>query len=537
MIILGVHCGFTIRQHEVGAAISIDGKIVAACEEERFLREKSAYGRLPTNAVKKVLKISNINFRDIDLIVSTGVTYSSYELHLKKYFEHFFGSCPKILLHHHQKCHVALSFYSSGYENAMCLSLDALGDGKSGLIAEASLKNGIREIEFVDRTNSLGMFYTMMTYYLGFSDGDEYKLMGLAPYGKNKIDLSKIIKPTKKGWKFDNVFLQNQPAPTSPFEPLYSSKLEEMLGEKNRKPESKIGQFYKDVAASTQSVTSQCIQKIVKYAKSICKDSKNFCFSGGVALNCSAAKDIFYSDLFDNVYIPPCPSDRGLSIGCAYLGAIEMGDVPQKITSPYLGPSYSNEEIFNEIKSNGCSYEKIDDPAKVAANFLSDQKVIGWFQGRSEIGARALGHRSILADPRSAKMKLEINKKVKYREEFRPFAPAVTVENADKYFNIKNKQIPYMNITVDTKKNKIKEIPATVHVDGTARIQTVSPTDDKKFYELIKNFEKNVHVPVVLNTSFNLKGQPIVETPRDALMTFYGCGLDALIIGNYYIKK
>ena len=537
MIILGVHCGLTIRQHEVGAAIAIDGKIIAACEEERFLREKSAYGRLPTNAIHKVLKISNINFKDIDLIVSTGITYSSYKSHLKKYFNHLFGSCPKILLQHHQKAHVALSFYSSGYEDAVCLSLDALGDGKAGLVAEASLKKGIKEIEFIDKKNSLGMFYTMMTYYLGFVDGDEYKLMGLAPYGKNRINLSKIIKLTKKGWNFNNTFLQKKPSPMSPFEPLYSNKLKTILGKKNRKPGEKIDKFYKDIAASTQFTTSQCIQKIIKYTKSICKKSKNFCFSGGVALNCSAAKDVFYSDLFDNIYIPPCPSDRGLAIGCAYLGAVKMGDVPKKISSPYLGPKYSDKEIFDELKSNGCDFKKVKDPSKTAADLLADRKVIGWFQGRSEIGARALGDRSILADPRSTKMKREINKKIKYREEFRPFAPAVTLEDAENYFSTKKKEIPYMNITVDTKKNKINKIPATVHIDGTARVQTVSSRDNKKFHNLISIFKSKTNVPVVLNTSFNLKGQPIVETPRDAIMTFYGCGLDALVIGNYCIKK
>lgn len=537
MIILGIHCGLTIRQHEVGATIAIDGKIIASCEEERFLREKSAYGRLPTNAIKKVLKISDINFNDVDLIVSTGITYSSYETHLKNYFNHLFGSCPKIMLQHHQKAHVALSFYSSGYDEATCLSLDALGDGKSGLIAEASLKNGIKEIEYIESSNSLGMFYTMMTYYLGFVDGDEYKLMGLAPYGKDKINMSNIIKLDKKGWDFNNIFLQNNPTPMSPFEPLYSSKLEDVLGKKNRKPEMEIDQFYKDVAASTQSITSKCIKNITAYAKSICIVSKNFCFSGGVALNCSAARDVFYSDLFDNLYIPPCPSDRGLSIGCAYLGAVEMGDVPHKLDTPYLGTNYSNEEIFNELKSNGCSFEKVDNPSEIASELLYNQKVIGWFQGKSEIGARALGHRSILADPRSPNMKIEINNKIKYREEFRPFAPAIMNENANKYFNTKNKEIPYMNITLDTKKNKINEIPATVHIDGTARVQTVSQLNDEKFYKLISNFNEKTGVPVVLNTSFNLKGQPIVETPRDAIMTFYGCGLDALVIGNYCIKK
>ena len=537
MIVLGVHCGLTIHQHEVGAALAIDGKILAACEEERFLREKSAYGRLPSHSIKKVIEIAGINFRDIDLIVSSGKTYSDYDVHLKRYFQHLYGSCPKILLQHHQKCHIALAFYASGYEEATCLSLDALGDRKSGLIAHASLKEGIKEIEYIERENSLGIFFTMMTYYLGFTDGDEYKLMGLAPYGQDNIDLSKIIKYTKNGWSFNSDFIQNNPRTMSPFQPFYSKDLEKILNKSNRKPGSKMESFYKDVAASTQSITSKCIQTIAEYSKKLCKNSENFCFAGGVALNCSAAQDIFYSNLFKNIYIPPCPSDRGLAVGCAYLGAIECGDKPKKIETPFLGAEYSNNEILKELKSNGCKYKKVSDPASEAAKLLDSGKVIGWYQGRSEIGARALGHRSILADPRLAGMKLKINKKIKYREEFRPFAPAVLSEHAAEYFNIKDKKIPYMNITVNAKKNKINLIPATVHIDGTSRVQTVSMDENKNFYKLIAAFKKKSGIPVVLNTSFNLKGQPIVETPRDAIMTFYGCGLDSLIIGKYLIKK
>tara|TARA_B100001123_G_C15317772_1_gene1026769 strand:+ start:1634 stop:3247 length:1614 start_codon:yes stop_codon:yes gene_type:complete len=537
MIVLGIHCGLTINQHEVGAAIAINGEIVAACEEERYIRQKSAYGRLPNFSIKKVLEIAKIDFENIDLIVSPGITYLDYKDHLKRYFVHLFGSCPKILLQHHQKCHVALAFYASGFDEATCLSLDALGDTKSGLIAHASKKNGIKEIEFIEKANSLGMFYTMMTYYLGFIDGDEYKVMGLAPYGKDKINLTKIIEIQENGWKFNNKFLQNKPNPRSPFEPLYSNELSKNLGEPSRKPNSEINDFYKNLAASTQAATSKSIAAIAKYSKKLCNNSDNFCFSGGVALNCSAASDLFYSNIFKNIYIPPCPSDRGLAIGCAYLGAIECGDEPKKISSSFLGNSYSNEEIFSELKSNGCNFKEISNPSKVASELLVDGKVIGWHQGRSEIGARALGHRSILADPRSKEMKMEINKKIKYREEFRPFAPAVALEDSNEFFEINNTEIPFMNITVKAKKEKIKDIPATVHVDGTSRVQTVSNKDDNGFHKLITEFKRKTNIPVVLNTSFNLKGQPIVESPRDAIMTFYGCGLDALVIGNYLIKK
>lgn len=538
MIILGLHGGVTVGQHEPAAALSINGRIVALCEEERYLRIKSCYGYLPEKSIRACLDIAGIDFRDIDLVVTPGVTYGDFPSRWRNYLQHLFGSCPQVECVNHQKAHIASAFYGSGMEESLCLSLDASGDKLGGLVAYATQTNGITVLEEIPTQNSLGYFYTLMTYYCGFADGDEYKLMGLAPYGKSDIDLTRIIRPIPGGWEFDWSFVRDDPAPRSPFEPQYSRYLEKILGRTNRLPSQPFDDFYRNIAASTQAQMEKCLLSLVDSMKQKHPQSRNLCYAGGVALNCSANRSLLGRGDFDNIYVSPVSSDRGLALGCAYLGATMLGDKPWPIVDAYLGSSYTAGEIEKELKANGIAYRIIDDPAEEGAKLLEQKKILGWHQGRSEAGARALGNRSILASCADTEMRDLVNARIKYREEFRPFAPAVTQEEASKYFDTNGiDDFPYMTFTLNAQPEKEQTIGAVVHVDGTSRVQTVRSSNNEIYYELIRKYGKKSGTPVIMNTSFNLKGQPIVETPRDALMTFFGCGLDALFIGNYLIEK
>ena len=536
MIVLGVHCGFTIRNHEPGAAISINGKIVACCEEERYIRNKEAWGKLPNSSIRAALKLAKINFSQINLIVSTGITYNKLTETLKKYFNQNFGCCPKIILVHHQLGHIAAAFYSSGFKEATCISLDGFGDQKSGLIAEVSLKNGIKKIEYVEENNSLGNFYTMVTEYLGYATGDEYKVMGLAAYGKNNLDFSKVIKINLKYWKFDTSYHSRR---ESPYLDTYSKKLIKEFKNYRRKPNEKINYFHKNFAASAQAMVNQSLVKIFKYAKNLSKFKDKVCFAGGVALNCTAVKEILYSRLFNEIYIPPNPSDRGLPMGCAYLGALHLKQVPKKLTSPFLGSQYSDSTIRKELENNNCKFYKTGNPSKIAANLLAKGKIIGWYQGRSEIGARALGNRSILADPRSRDVVANINDMIKMRDFWMPFCPSILEERIDDYiYNPKKINGKYMTIAFDSTELGKKEIPATLHPsDFTARPQIVNPQINEGYYRIIKEFEKITGVGCLLNTSFNLHGEPIVASPEDALDTLRRSGLKHVVLNNLLVSK
>lgn len=538
MIVLGLHGGVTIGQHEPAAALSVNGRIVAHCEEERYLRIKSCYGYLPHRAIKACLAQANIQWKDIDLIVTPGVTYDDIGDRWRDYLRHLFGSCPRLEKVHHQEAHLATAFYGSGLEEALCLSLDAAGDGSCGMFAHATRGEGIKVLETIPTSSSLGFFYTLMTYYLGFEDGDEYKVMGLAPYGKPTIDLSSILRPVKGGWEFNWSFVRNNPAPKSPFEPVYSQKLADLLGRPNRLPGAPVEDFHRDVARSTQLMLEECLLSTVEELHSRLPRVRNLCFAGGVALNCSATRRLLDSEYLDQVYVPPVASDRGLAVGCAYHGAKLLGDSPWQLWDPYLGSNYSNESIRQELEANGCRFEEVDDPVEPGAELLANGKIIGWYQGRSESGARSLGNRSILANCGTTDIRDLVNARIKYREEFRPFAPSILQEDVGTWFHTHDrKEFPYMTFTLDAVEEQADQMAAVVHVDGTARVQTVNSSTNEVYYELIKNYSKKSGVPIILNTSFNLKGQPIVETPRDALMTFYGCGLDALIMGNFVVTK
>ncbi|MBY0430647.1 MAG: hypothetical protein K2Q10_05580 [Rhodospirillales bacterium] len=536
--VLGIHGGVTLNQHEPAAALAINGRIVALCEEERYLRIKSAYGYLPEHAVRACLRMAGLRWEDVDLVVTPGLTYDHFEGRIRHWLCHHFGSAPPIERIHHQQAHLAAAFYGSGLEEALCLSLDASGDGACGMTARASRESGISVLETLPAAQSIGYFYTLMTYYLGFGDGDEYKVMGLAPYGTPNIDLAPIMRPdSERGWVFDTGYLRQSPPTRSPFEPTYDSRLADFFGRPHRCPGAPLETFHKDLAASTQAMFETCLLHLAGTLAARAPGPRHLCYGGGTALNCAANKTLVESGLFDSVYVSPVASDRGLALGCAYTGAVMRGDKPWQLWIPYLGSSYADGAIAAELAANGCRFEEIKDPAGTAARLLAEGNILGWYQGRSEAGARALGNRSILAPCGDATMRDKVNARIKYREEFRPFAPAIPAEDAEEYFVTRGLSYPSMSVTVDARPDRADSIRAVVHADGTARVQTVRSSDNELFYDLLTRYRAETGVPVVLNTSFNLKGQPIVETPRDALMTFHGCGLDALILGPFLVRK
>ena len=536
MIILGIHGSVSTTQHDPGAALIQDGKLIAFVEEERLTRVKSPRGTLPIESIAAVLQEAKITMPDVDLVVHAGETYEDASTRIKSYLIHFFGYAPKLRLINHQLAHMASAFYMSGYESSMVLSYDGYGDRLSASLGKGTKDGGIKIIKTYDHENSLGLFYETITSFLGFIRGDdEYKVMGLAPYGEPKYDLSFFATPTPDGYVVDcknNV--KNDPAPTCKFEPGYSTKVIEHLGMPRLKGEG-ITQRHRDIAASVQYTMETCAVSLVKYLHRQTGE-RNLCLAGGCALNCSTNNILGQMDCVDALFIQPAASDRGLALGCALQAAFEEGEKIESIQHVYYGPSRDIAEIETALKLTGIGIETLDDPAGSAAKLLAQGCVIGWYQGRSEFGPRALGNRSILADPGRANMKDQINARVKYREEFRPFIPSVLVDRASEIFNIKSPS-PFMTVACDVNASWTERLIATTHINNTARVQTVSPEDNASYHALITAFNDLNGSPVVLNTSFNINGQPIVESPLDAISTFAGTGLDAVILGPYIVRK
>ena len=534
--VLGIHGGVTSNQHEASACLIVDGRVVALCEEERYTRIKGSYGVLPARAVRECLRIGGITINDVDLVVTPGCTYDFFNERISDWLQHHFGHAPRVESVHHQMAHCAAAFYGSGYDDATVVSLDASGDAAAGFICHGT-KDGLKLVKRVPTANSLGYFYTLMTHYLGFEDGDEYKVMGLAPYGARgrELDLAAILELRPGGWLFHNDFLRSDPSPKSPFEPMYDrEKMRLVIGRPNRVPSDPLDAFWKDVAWAVQDRFEAAYLNFMEGVKSE-TGSANIAIAGGCSLNCAANRKLVYQGEFRNAYISPVASDRGLALGCAYLGAVSCGDKPGPLKLPYLGTEYTNDQIRSELEANGISYSIVFNPHEAAARLLDEGRIIGWFQGRSEAGARALGNRSILAQAHDKKHRDAVNARIKYRESFRPFAPAIALEAAETYFRTDGREYPTMSATVDVLKPW--QAQAVTHVDGTARLQTVTEKDNPLFHALLTSYGQYSGAPMVLNTSFNLKGQPIVETPRDALMTFFGCGLDDLIIGDFHVSK
>ena len=588
--------GISAFYHDSAAAIIVDGKIIAAAQEERFTRKKhdSSY---PYNAVEFVLKFAKLKLSEVDHIVFYEKPFLKFERLLETYvafaprgFKQFTKSMPtwlreklfqknmlmkllnehdhnfkdekKIYFSEHHLSHAASAFFPSPFNEAIVLTADGVGEWATTTVAigagkDLSIK---KEIHF---PHSLGLLYSAFTYYTGFKvNSGEYKLMGLAPYGEPKyIDLIKnnLIDIKKDGsFKLIQEFFDYATGLK-----MTSNKFDKLFKQSPRdSKKEKLTQFHMDVAASIQKVTEEVM---IKMATSLREEFniKNLCLAGGVALNCVANGKILEKKIFDNIWIQPAAGDAGGSLGAALaLWYLELKQ-ERKISNndmkgSYLGPSFSQKEVENELKNLNANFEVLGENELIekTAESLSLGDAIGWFQGRMEFGPRALGGRSILGDPRSPSMQKNLNLKVKYRESFRPFAPSVLREDIDKWFKL-NVDSPYMLLVAEVLENKkiqmtneekklfgieklnIKrsDIPAVTHVDYSARIQTVHEETNPLYYSLIKKFKEKTNCPVLINTSFNVRGEPIVNTPKDAFNCFMGTEMDKLVIGNCFLSK
>jgi len=537
MVLLGISGGVLAGNQDAAACLLCDGRIVAAVEEERLLGIKHANGRLPRRAIEHCLDRAGIGIRDVAAVGFPGITWANFEATLRDYFELHFGHAPRIRLFDHHHAHAASTYYTSGLEDALVLTMDFSGDRTCTALFHARGPE-IAPVLRIGRPNSLGLFYSMLTQYLGFEkDDEEYKVMGLASYGEPRYDLSEILQPEGETYALNPAFVKSSlhpelPAPSKQealFAPLPLPRPHRVSGEA-------LEPYHIDVAASAQRALEEAVLNLLRHAAAK-SPSRNLCLAGGVALNCVLNQRIRESGLFDTVFVPPHVSDAGLSLGCAALLSLEEEGIrPEPIGSCSWGPHYSDDEIEKVLERCGLRGERPDDLCAAVAQDLADGRIVGWFQGGLEFGPRALGSRSILADPRRADMKDRVNQAVKFREGFRPFAPSCLEERAADYFEGAVRS-PYMTLTFDVKPEQRSRVPAITHVDGTARVQTVGRAENPLFHRLIGEFERRTGVPMLLNTSLNVRGQPIVADPRTALGLFYSTGLSALALGPYYLRK
>ena len=592
-IILGISAFY----HDSAASLLIDGKIIAAAQEERFTRIKHDPS-YPFNAIEFVLKYSQINFKDIDQVVFFEKPFLKFERLLETYiafaprgFKSFCMAMPiwlreklfqkrfilhqlklhdknfddekKIFFSNHHLSHAASAFFPSPFRESIVLTADGVGEWATTTVA-IGRENDLEIKKEIHFPHSLGLLYSAFTYYTGFKvNSGEYKLMGLAPYGKpiykDKI-LNNLIDIKEDGsfW-LDQDYFNYTTGLT-----MTNKKFDNLFGQKARDSKTEeLTQFHMDIAASIQKVTEDLMIKLTKALKKEYGIS-NLCLAGGVALNCVANGKILKEKIFDNIWVQPAAGDAGGSLGAALaLWHLEQKN-PRKVNpkddmqGSFLGPEYSQKEIENELNKLEAVYEvkSEEDLLNKTAEDLSKGEAIGWFQGRMEFGPRALGTRSILGDPRSHTMQKNLNLKVKFRESFRPFAPSVLREDLSDWFEMHDDS-PYMLFTSSINSKKIikmteiedkffgidklnvkrSDIPAVTHVDYSARVQTVHESTNPKYYNLIKKFKKKTNCPVIVNTSFNVRGEPIVNSPEDAFNCFMGTELDKLVIGNCYLRK
>jgi carbamoyltransferase len=588
--------GISAFYHDSAAAIIVDGEIIAAAQEERFTRKKHDES-YPKNAINYVLKEANLKLSEVDHIVFYEKPFLKFERLLETYvgfspsgFKSFSMSMPlwlseklfqkkmlfdelkkqdnnfndikKINFSEHHLSHAASAFFSSPYDEAIILTLDGVGEWATTTVSlgKNNKINILKEIHF---PHSLGLLYSAFTYFLGFKvNSGEYKVMGLAPYGEPKfkdIILGKLIDVKQDGSFRLNMDYFNYATGLT----MTNNKFGKLFNMERREPEDNLLQIHMDMASSIQAATEEIVLKITRFLSNEFK-LENLCMAGGVALNCVANGKILKEGLFKNIWIQPASGDAGGALGAAQAFYYQELNNNRKIlktdsmNGSYLGPQFTDDQVEDELKSCGANYNKLnlDQVIKDTAKALSDEKVVGWFQGRMEFGPRSLGNRSIIADPRSEKMQKNLNLKVKYRESFRPFAPAVLFEKVSEWFEI-NSESPYMLLVADVKKSKqlpmteqqkslfgidklnIKRssIPSVTHVDYSARIQTVHKETNPIFHKLIEEFEGITKYPVLVNTSFNVRGEPIVCSVTDAFNCFMGTELDVLVCNNFILYK
>lgn len=591
--------GISAFYHDSAAAIIEDGRIVAAAQEERFTRKKHDPG-FPAKAIEYCLAEAGTDLDGVDYITFFDKPFLKFERLLETYlslapagFRSFAMALPvwikeklfqkkllcdelepfgngreiesRLRFAEHHQSHAASAYYPSPFEDAIVLTMDGVGEWAttSVSIGRGNKLEMVREIHF---PHSLGLLYSAFTYYTGFKvNSGEYKVMGLAPYGEPKyadLILKHLIDVKPDGsFRMDMKYFNYAGGLT-----MTTKKFHDIFGAPPRKPESEqLTQFHMDLAASIQKVTEEVM---LRMTRSLAKEYgiKNLCLAGGVALNCVANGHVLRDGAFENVWVQPAAGDAGGSLGAAlathywHLGnPRETGNAMDSMAGSYLGPVFEQADIEKRLKDQGAVFEVVTDQDAYldrVAGALADEKAVGWFQGRMEFGPRALGGRSILGDPRSPGMQKTLNLKVKYRESFRPFAPSVLAEDVGEWFE-HERESPYMLMVADVKENRRiamteeqkqlfgidklnvprSDIPAVTHVDYSARIQTVHKETNPRYYGLISKFKQKTGCPVVVNTSFNVRGEPIVGTPEDAFRCFMGTELDVLAIGDCILEK
>lgn len=544
-IILGINGGTRPGNQDSSASIIKDGKIVACIEEERFTRIKHAPGVLPENSIKFCLQEANISIKDVDYVVFAGATYDNMKQILSNFFNLKFRYCPKIYLIDHHLAHATSAFYTSGFENSFIITADLSGDSRSTVLFYAD-KTGIREINSYSKPNSLGLFYATVTQYLGFKyDNDECKTMALAGFkSKNNCIINNFLKIQNNSYCINKQYLNPnlQPGKTNPSrqEPLFNKNFIYQLKNKARFENEKINEFYLSIAKTAQEKLEYAYFELIKQLKNSKYKSNNLCLAGGVALNAQLNSKITYSNEFNNIFIPPCSGDTGLSLGGALYVANKYKSLyPEKLQSAYLGQKFSNKEIKEELDRLKLKYKYCNNIQETVAKKLAENKIGAIFQGKMEYGPRALGARSILANPKNKKIKDILNKEFKQREDFQPFAPSVLKGKEQDYFDFPKTQANYdfMVINSRVKKERRKDIISAIHIDDTARLQIVNKKTNLYFYKVIEAFGKITNIYVLLNTSLNKKGMPIARTPNDALNVFFTTPMDFIALENYLIEK
>ena len=562
-----IQLGLSAFYHDSAAALVIDGEVIVAIEEEKLSGIKHD-NSFPLQAIQLCLDYANITINDIDMIcwyeepalkydrVSKTLgkrwirnfrtwnrfkrEFKSTEGSLKQYISNNLGYNGEITTTKHHLSHLALSFYTSPFDDAVGISIDGVGEWDSVSIAECTI-NGINEVKSIKFPNSLGLVYSSITAYLGFKpNSGEYKVMGLAPYGEADKYYDIFNKITSFGT--DSLISINQKYFTWQYsnKDMFTMDLVDLIGFEPREADTDIEQHHKDLAAALQKWYEACLYYIINNSISHSKSS-NLVLGGGSAYNGTANGKIKKHCGVRNVWIPFAPSDAGSAIGaCLYQWHDILGNEKVKggdNQSPYLGPKWDNNALSEIIKLNpnvkGIKFKTID-LLQNTAILIKEGNIIGWFQGRTEFGARALGNRSILANPHLSDVRDRINRVVKKREMFRPFAPSVIHKEYKKYFH-SEEDVPYMNQVV--KVTDYKSIPSVTHVDKSARIQTVKRESNPLYYRLLKEFKRMTGTPILLNTSFNLRGQTMVNDPQTAIDTFLNCDMDYLVMGNYLISK
>jgi len=584
--------GISAFYHDSAACLISDGEIVAAAQEERFSRKKHDF-RFPELAIKYCLEERGISSKDLDIVAFYDKPFLKFERLLESYigfapkgFTSFLKAMPvwmkqkiflrdviskslpdfdgKMLFGNHHESHAASAFYPSPFKRSAILTADGVGEWSTSTFGVGK-DNNVKLLKELKFPHSLGLLYSAFTYYTGFRvNSGEYKIMGLAPYGEPKYVqqiLEHLIDLKEDGsFKMDMQYFNYAVGLT-----MTNSKFAKLFGGPAREPESELTQKQMDLARSVQVVTEEIMLRTARHIHKVTGE-KYLCMAGGVALNCVANGKILREGPFEDVYIQPAAGDAGGALGVAmaawykYLGKerkIENGvNRIQKAT--YLGPEFKPDEVQKFLDENNFPYTKLDEDqiAETVAGIISNEKVVGWFQGRMEFGPRALGARSIIGDSRSPEMQKTMNLKIKFRESFRPFAPSVAAEHISDWFEI-DRESPYMLMVAQVKKEKCfavddkqkglfgidklnvprSEIPAITHVDYSARIQSVNKEDNPLYHEMITKFYEKTGCPVIINTSFNVRGEPIVCNPKDAFVCFMRTNMDYLIMGPYLLDK